>query len=408
MSTRFAGIDGVSLETSKWAEVLEEMGHTCFYFAGLCDRPGERSLVVPEAFFGHPKVRTRHDGFWGKTRGDPETNRWLHQTRDLLRRQLERFVGEFKIDMLIVENVLAIPLNVPLGLALAELISDTGIPTIGHHHDLPWERERFEENAVSEHVSDAFPPDLPSVQHVVINSLARQELARRKEIEADLVPNVMNYKVSAPGPDEFSSDLRSALGLGSDERLILQPTRVIPRKGIEHAIELVSRLELSAGLVISHPSGDEGDSYLGDLQALAERIGLRLIFAAALVAERRGRTREGRKIYSLWDVYTQADLVTYPSLIEGFGNAFLEAVWFRKPIIVNRYLAYEADIRPLGFDVIEFQGNLTDQTVAETRRVLEDGALVDEMVERNYALARRHYSYDVLRTKLGSLVASFG
>ena len=48
ISTRFAGTDGVSLETSKWAHVLEEMGHVCYYFAGQCDRPAERSRVVPE------------------------------------------------------------------------------------------------------------------------------------------------------------------------------------------------------------------------------------------------------------------------------------------------------------------------------------------------------------------------
>ena len=34
VSTRFAGIDGVSLESSKWAEVLEDLGHLCFWFAG--------------------------------------------------------------------------------------------------------------------------------------------------------------------------------------------------------------------------------------------------------------------------------------------------------------------------------------------------------------------------------------
>ena len=39
ISFRFHGTDGVSLETSKWAEVLEEMGHKCFYFSGLSDRP---------------------------------------------------------------------------------------------------------------------------------------------------------------------------------------------------------------------------------------------------------------------------------------------------------------------------------------------------------------------------------
>lgn len=31
ISTRFIGTDGVSLETSKWAEVLERLGHTCYY-----------------------------------------------------------------------------------------------------------------------------------------------------------------------------------------------------------------------------------------------------------------------------------------------------------------------------------------------------------------------------------------
>jgi hypothetical protein len=34
VSTRFAGIDGVSLEASKWAQIFEGEGHTCFWFAG--------------------------------------------------------------------------------------------------------------------------------------------------------------------------------------------------------------------------------------------------------------------------------------------------------------------------------------------------------------------------------------
>src|SRR3990172_7896625 len=54
VSTRFAGTDGVSLETEKWAAVLERLSHTCFYFAGQCDRPAERSRVVPAASFEHP------------------------------------------------------------------------------------------------------------------------------------------------------------------------------------------------------------------------------------------------------------------------------------------------------------------------------------------------------------------
>jgi hypothetical protein len=64
ISFRFAGTDGVSLETSKWAEVLEEMGHTCYYFAGESDRPVERSIVVPEAHFRHPEIKQYYYRFF--------------------------------------------------------------------------------------------------------------------------------------------------------------------------------------------------------------------------------------------------------------------------------------------------------------------------------------------------------
>ena len=40
------------------------------------------------------------------------------------------------------------------------------------------------------------------------------------------------------------------------------------------------------------------------------------------VGETRGVNAKGEKVYTLTDVYPHADLVTYPSLYEGFGNAF--------------------------------------------------------------------------------------
>ena len=79
--------------------------------------------------------------------------------------------------MLITENVLAIPLNVPLALALTEFIAETRIPTIAHHHDFSWERKRFSVNAAQDYLHAAFPPTLPSIQHVVINSFAARQLA---------------------------------------------------------------------------------------------------------------------------------------------------------------------------------------------------------------------------------------
>jgi glycosyltransferase involved in cell wall biosynthesis len=43
---------------------------------------------------------------------------------------------------------------------------------------------------------------------------------------------------------------------------------------------------------------------------------------------------------SLWELYAHADFITYPSLYEGFGNAFLEAVYFKKPLLINRYAIF--------------------------------------------------------------------
>jgi glycosyltransferase involved in cell wall biosynthesis len=123
-----------------------------------------------------------------------------------------------------------------------------------------------------------------------------------------------------------------------------------------------------------------------------------------IINEFRGQTADGRKIYTLDDIYPHADLVTYPSNYEGFGNAFLEAVYFSKPIVVNTYSIYARDIKPKGFAVVEIDGYVTEAAVAESRRILEDPVLREKMVRQNYAIATRHFSFAVLHRKLSTLI----
>jgi len=131
---------------------------------------------------------------------------------------------------------------------------------------------------------------------------------------------------------------------------------------------------------------------------------VKTLFICDLIQDERGTTPDGRKIYSLADVYPHADLVTYPSSFEGFGNAFLEAIYYRRPLVVNNYSIYATDIKPKGFKVIEFDGYITEKTIATTRKVLTTPEVSEEMVEHNYQLAIRHYSYAVLRRKLRGLI----
>lgn len=405
VSTRLAGTDGVSLETRKWVQVLNELGHECFFFAGESEWPPERSLVVPEAHFEHPTIQSLNIDLFDDYRRSPETSARVQKFKVTLKTHLYRFIEEFGLDLLIVENALSIPMNVPLGLALTELIAETHMPTIGHHHDFAWERSRFKVSAASDYQMGAFPPILPSVRHVVINSYAARQLALRTGVSSMLIPNVMDFDNPPPEPDAYAAGLRAALGLKPGQYLILQPTRIVPRKRIEHAIELVRRLELEAVLVISHASGDEGDAYAHYLREFAELMGVPVIFAARRMSHQRGQAADGRPIFSLADAYQQADLVTYPSAIEGFGNAFLEAIYYRRPIVVSSYEIFRTDIQPKGFRVISFENFITDDVVEQARDVLLHPERAAEMTEHNYALGRRYYSFRTLRKRLAALIS---
>jgi mannosylglucosylglycerate synthase len=407
VSFRIAGTDGVSLETKKWADILERNSCTCYYLGGELDTPEERSMFAPGLHFQEPDVRQTYEQCFSRGNRPGELTTTLHRQREEIKKTLYEFVRRFSIDILIPENAVTIPLNVPLGMALTEFVAETGINTIAHHHDFFWERKRFLVNCVWDYLNSCYPPHLPSIHHVVINTSGQNQLALRTGISSTLIPNVMDFETPAPGLDEYNGDVRSVLGIEDDELFILQPTRVVQRKGIEHAIELVARLGRKAALVISHASGDEGYEYQTRVHEYADMLGIRAIFVDDIIGDSRGTTPDGRKIYSLQDVYPHADLVTYPSIFEGFGNAFLEAVYFRKAIVVNNYSIYSHDIKPLGFRVIEMDDFVAKDTVRRTEEVLDNPGLREEMVETNYALALRYFSYSVLEKKLWYIVRSF-
>jgi glycosyltransferase involved in cell wall biosynthesis len=404
VSTRFAGTDGVSLESRKWALVLERLGHACYYFAGESDRPTERSRIVPIAHFLHSDIREISDAAFSRRTRSRALTQQINALVARLKSELYTFAREFELELLVTENALTLPLNIPLGLAITEFIAETGLPVIAHHHDFVWERRRFLVSGMWDYLAMAFPPHLPSIRHVVINSLAAEQLGIRRHIFSMLIPNVMDFENPPAPPDAYASDLRAALGVATDERLVLQPTRVVPRKGIEHAIELVSRLGLNARLIISHASGDEGDEYEQHVRVYAQLHGVRTNFVNDIIAPERGRTADGRKVYSLGDAYSQADLVTYPSNLEGFGNAFLEAIYYQRPIVVNNYSVYNVDIKPKDFTVIEFDGYVTARTVEEARHVLENPRLAAERASHNYDIARRYYSLAMLKRRLETLL----
>jgi glycosyltransferase involved in cell wall biosynthesis len=369
VSTRLAGTDGVSLESEKWVQVMEERGLTCYYFAGELDRPPERSYLAEQAHFNHPEIQDIQQACFGVSTRSRSLTSKIQEIKRRLKDDLYSFIEQFKIDLLMPENSLTIPMNIPLGLAITEVIAETGMPASAHHHDFYWERDRFSINAVSDYLNMAFPPNLPTLSHIVINSFANEQLSLRTGISGRIVPNIMDFENPPPPPDDYTFDVRQAIGIADDELFVLQPTRVVKRKGIEHAIELVCRLGMKAKLVISHDAGDEGFDYQERLKEYADFLKVDLLFASDIINEKRGHTKDG-------------------------------AIYFSKPVAVNTYSIYTKDIKPKGFSVIELDGYVTRDAVQQTKQVLADPKLCQEMVDHNYELGKRFFSYDVLRRRL--------
>jgi mannosylglucosylglycerate synthase len=163
---------------------------------------------------------------------------------------------------------------------------------------------------------------------------------------------------------------------------------------------LITKSGSRARLVITHHAGDEGMDYLRQLQVQAEGLGVDLRYVAERVDDFRRQGQNGEKIYALWDTYPHADLIAYPSLYEGFGNALIETIYFRKPALVNRYPVYAADIAPLGFQFVEIEGTIREAAVAAVRSWLQNPADIQAVVAHNYRLGQVYFSYETLEALL--------
>jgi len=405
LATRLAGTDGVSLEAAKVARVLSEHGFDPVLCAGEVD--DREAIHLPEMHFRDPEAVRLGQRAFESDRRDASLDAALEEGADRLAERLQQVVEQVSPDLLVIQNAWAIPMQLPLAGALARVADASGLPTLSHEHDYAWERERFARNRIPDWLQRYFPWDGPKVRHLAINSLAADSLREHRGLTATVVPNVMDFAAPSPAPDErakIRTEVRAALGLKPDQRLILQPTRVIPRKGIELAIELLGRLRDPRNvLVISHASGDEGSETLTTLQAQAAAANVDLRYEG----ERFAPTREPGR-FSLDDAYVAADFVTYPSLYEGFGNALLETIVHRHAALVNRYPVYVSDIAPTGVRFVELDGDVTNAAAAEVDRLLDDPAAREAMAEHNRTVAARAFGMPALRAALEGPLRSLG
>ncbi|MCE2532121.1 MAG: glycosyltransferase family 4 protein [Acidimicrobiia bacterium] len=333
VSFRLGLSDGVSVVAARWARILERLGHQVLSVAG--EGPVDR--LVPGLRIGAPEP--------------PDAGEVSAALADA--------------DLVIVENLCTIPLNLPAARVTAAALA--GRPAVLHHHDPPWQRERFA------HITE-LPPDDPAWRHVTINRLTEADMAERG-ISATTIHNP--FEVDAPPGDRAGT--RRLLGVAAGELLIAHPVRAIARKDIPRALQVCEDLGATYWL-----TGPTEEGYQPTLTALLAGAGCRVLRSpAATVA----------------DIYAAADVVVFTSLWEGFGNPPVEAAVHGRPAIVSHYPVAE-ELRALGFRWFE------PDDLDPLRAHLASGD--NELLAHNRRVVERRLSMEIIGAQVADLLEGAG
>jgi glycosyltransferase involved in cell wall biosynthesis len=425
---RVGETDGVSLEMEKWKLVLEELGHEVHYIAGsLGDTYGYEVHLL--AYDEPNNLKIKKLAF-ENLNGFPNLKGEILSLKDRIKSQLERLP---KFDLIIGNNIWSLPHNLSASIAVYEYCKENNIKMVGHHHDFYFEREYYSKPTtkfVQDILNKYFPPR--DMEHVTINSLAQFSLLKMKNLRSIVVQNVFDFNKKLWKKDSYNSLILKTLNLKENDIIFLQATRIVRRKAIELAIDTLNKInnvksnyygrETATGKIINEdtkfvmvlPGLNEEPSYKEIIMEHAKSKDVNLVFASDICDAQRS---ESNGIFSLWDFYTIADFVTYPSAKEGFGNQFLEAVFAKKPILVFEYPVFEADIKKMGFKVVslgnkiyfnhdlyEVKDDIQNNSARLIMELLVDKDKYLNTVNTNFSVGKDHFSYKALSKLLLELI----
>lgn len=436
---RVGATDGVSIEMDKWKTVLESLGHRIFYIAA--EKNQTDAIIINEMSIITDQHRKLFKNCYEEMidySSVQALEKEIYYQATIIEKKLIDIIEEFRIDIIIPNNTSSLGLNLPTGIAIANTIDKTQIMVIYHHHDFYWERTRYNTPTapfINELLKIYFPFHNERTKHCVINEIAKDELLKRRNILATVIPNVLDFNGPSWRIDKYNQDLRAKLGISKNDIVFLQATRIEDRKAIELALDVIESIHQKKDQYIGRNLYSEqtfdrdskihfviaglNEIRVDKYEILKNKID-QMSFKTHIIHKmiRSERSSQPEKSYALWDVYTIADYVTYPSILEGWGNQFLEAVFAKKPMLIFEYPVYLSDIKKYGFKTvslgehykIDYKGLVT---VTRERVENSANAILDilfhadtyrNIVDDNFIIGKDLFSYESLVRALSSIL----
>jgi glycosyltransferase involved in cell wall biosynthesis len=394
---------------------------------------------------------------------DIDLDKLIHENALYAKEVISNWAVENELDLIIAHNT-SHPYNfitaVGLGYYIEELRANNIIwpKYCCWWHDSYFERERFKNpNPIIKKYLKYLPGTY--VDGIVFLNTIQPELAKKyfKEYDSNklneffrerslLIPNTSEIpwdwealdwdknELMHPPIDGYNNTFFKDIGLLDeiekrgftiDETVILlQHTRVVPRKNIDLAIDFAFQLEKKFlknnkkrcfVLLVSGHSGDEQvdyKRYLNDFyQDMIEKnpaSNVVLLFGEDIILSHRDIIVD-KKYYRFKDipgiVAAAGGLGTFFSEVEGYGNNLLEMMALALPVIINEYEIYKTDISHLGFDLPSInEGELTEKIVDRSYEILTDYKERNNMVRRNLQILKDKLDHKLIVDRLQPLI----
>lgn len=253
-----------------------------------------------------------------------------------LKNELQNF------DILIVHNILNMRYNLPAAMAVHEIADEMDIKVINWAHDSLYFYEDYDK------IYDTPPFDIlkrynPKINYVTITESRRELFAKLMNVDKDRIFVVKN------GIDPitfFRLDINTVKIINNEDLynqdiILVQPSRLHPRKNIELTIKVVKALTdkgVKAKALITgafDPHEKNTVNYFNKLNTLIDELNIReyaILLARYTLPS--GEVIESDRV-KIRDLYHIADMLFLPSIQEGFGIPLLEAGMLKIPIVCS-------------------------------------------------------------------------
>lgn len=231
-------------------------------------------------------------------------------------------------------------------------------------------------------------------QITVISSYLERYVRSVTDVPVRIIPNGVNVRLFAEQARQWRTRTREQLNYTPGEQLIISVSRLVEKNGLHNllsAVHEIMRERPSARLVIV------GDGPLRiELEQHAQYLGItpHVLFVGTVDHENIPR------------YLGAADVFVRPSLSEGLGTAFLEAMACHVPVVASSAGGI-SDFISHGNTGVVCDPTDIHSIAAQTKGLLENPARAKKIADRAFMLVQEHYDWDTIAAATQQVYTGF-